>query len=273
MAMVAATLGNGGTSYYPRFVSRVVDANQEDVRDAEGNLVVPVEPRIRANLRDLGLTAAQIEVPRRGMWRVVNEPGGTGRQAEIKDVGVAGKTGTAQFKREDPNGGPPIPDNRVWFMCFAPYKNPKFAICVMVEGAKSGGGVAAPIVQKILRESLALEAGVEPTVVPLAPVAGNFTPVETVEIKPDGQLRRLVEATFRQRPDEDELPVDHGNAPIERRNRDEDAPRPDVRKADARGQAIAGRAPTPPRKGFFRRIFGPRNEPAPAPTPANFPRR
>jgi penicillin-binding protein 2 len=273
MAMVAATLGNGGTSYYPRLVSRVVNANLEDVRDADGNLVVPVEPQVRANLRDLGLTAAQIEVPRRGMWRVVNEEGGTGRQGAIKGIDVAGKTGTAQFKRENPDGGLPIPDNRVWFMCFAPYKNPKYAICVMVEGAKSGGGVAAPIVQKILREALALGAGVEPKIVPLSPAEGNFTFVETVGLKPDGSLTRLVEATYkRQRPDEDELPVDHGDAPIERRNRDRNIPTPELRSsADARGQAAAGRAPAAPKKGsLLQRLFGPRNSPPPD---TNTPRR
>src|SRR5262249_28965143 len=149
----------------------------------------------RANLHELGLTSSQIEVVRKGMWKVVNDPGGTGSHAAIKGLDVAGKTGTAQFKRELPTGEF-VKDNRVWFLCFAPYNQPKYAICVMVEGAKSGGGVAAPIVQKILKESLALEAGYDPKIAWLDPAQGNFDPIEQITLKDDGSLNKLVATAF-----------------------------------------------------------------------------
>ena len=190
MAMVSATLANGGKSYYPRLISRVVDNERNDVRDENNQLVVPVEPRLRANLLDLGLTAEDIEIVRKGMWKVVNEDGGTGKRAKIKGVEVAGKTGTAQAYRlgeKDEHGKPKLEkDYRVWFCAFAPYKEPKYAICVMVESGgdkASGGKVAAPIATKIMRESLALIAldkkdegdqTFRPDI--LKPVAGNFTP-------------------------------------------------------------------------------------------------
>src|SRR5207249_1927147 len=75
MAMVCSTVANGGTSYYPRLVSRLVDGTGADVRDEQGDLVVPVEPKMRADLHQMGLSSSDIEVVRQGMWKVVNEQG------------------------------------------------------------------------------------------------------------------------------------------------------------------------------------------------------
>ncbi|MEX1110432.1 MAG: penicillin-binding transpeptidase domain-containing protein, partial [Chthoniobacterales bacterium] len=47
--------------------------------------------------------------------------------------------GTAQFWRGR------VKDNHTWFIAFAPYDNPRYAVAVIVQGAQSGGGVAAPI--------------------------------------------------------------------------------------------------------------------------------
>ena len=164
------------------------------MRDEQGNLVVPVEPQVRADLRQMGLSGADIEVVRQGMWKVVNEQGGTGKNARIKGVEVAGKTGTAQFWRQQ--GKDRIKDNHVWFICFAPYKEPKYAICVMIQGAKSGGGVAAPVAQKILSESLALEGGYEPVIGWVKPIPGSVTQIAEISLKDDGSLGTLVASTF-----------------------------------------------------------------------------
>src|SRR4030095_8187289 len=161
MAMVTATIANRGISFAPRLVHRVLDQNARDVVDEQGNLVVPHEPIIRADLQQAGISAQQIELVRRGMWKVVNDGGGTGKRAKVPGVEVAGKTGTAQFWREEKQGGTTvkIKDNHTWFICFAPYNDPKFAVCVFVQGAKSGGGVSAPIAEKILEEAFAPEKG------------------------------------------------------------------------------------------------------------------
>ncbi len=177
MAMVAATLANGGTCFYPRMIDRIVDQKGQDVIDpATGEPAAP-GPRVRVKLSDLGLKPEQVEKVRHGMYRVVNDPGGTAPHAKLKDYELAGKTGTAQFWR---NG---VKDNHTWFICFAPYKEPKYAICVFIQGAQGGGVTAGPLAAKIMDETLALDdqRHYEVAVKPLEPAKGNFTFIKNID--------------------------------------------------------------------------------------------
>lgn len=169
MAMVVSAVANEGTVYYPRLIDRIV---------AQDGTVVSQEPaRVRANLiTDAGLTPEQIEKVRKGMWKVVNESGGTAGKARIKDFDVAGKTGTAQFWRSG------VKDNHTWFISFAPYENPKYAVVVFVQGAKAGGAVSAPIAAKILEDIKKMDDGGEPPqLVALEPAKGSFRFIESVD--------------------------------------------------------------------------------------------
>ena len=167
MAMIAATVANWGTSYYPRIVDKVL---------APDGSVVRQEPvRTRANFLENGFTLDQIGIVRGGMWDVVNRGGGTGGNARIKNYDVSGKTGTAQFWRRG------TPDNHTWFIAFAPYEKPRYAVCVMVNGGASGGGVAAPIASKILAETFKIEEGEEYKVAELSPAKGSFRFVSSVD--------------------------------------------------------------------------------------------
>jgi penicillin-binding protein 2 len=171
MAMVAATVANGGVAYYPRLIDKVMSQ--------DGNIVLQEPAKVRADLtKDAGITPAQIEVVRRGMWKVVNEDGGTARRARVPDVEVAGKTGTAEFAFRGTK------DNRVWFIGFAPYEKPRYAVCVMVEGGKAGGLVAAPIVGKILEEAFGLEKP-------------DAEPIQLVALEPAvGHAKHIAEVNF-----------------------------------------------------------------------------
>lgn len=214
MAMVAATVANGGTVYYPRLIDKIVSQ--------DGEIVLQEPAKVRANLlTDGGLTPEQIERVRQGMWKVVNEGGGTAMRARVKDVEVAGKTGTAQFSFRG------VKDNRVWFISFAPYNNPRYAVSVMVEGAESGGRVAAPIAGKILEEVFKLD---QPEAEPiqlaaLAPAVGHSTHINEINFgRPvpaalaEGDINESVDVMETQDPNRSDAPV---AAPAVREDADE----------------------------------------------------
>ncbi len=171
MAMVTATVASGGLSFYPRIIDRVVDQ--------QGNLVFYEAPRLRADLRQLGLKEEQIEVVRRGMREVVYGAGGTASAARVSGTVVAGKTGTAQVWRVNENRVR-VKDNHTWFIAFAPYDKPTLAVCVLVANGKSGGGVSAPIAARIIEESLAVERGFTPELARLEPAQGNFRAFDSI---------------------------------------------------------------------------------------------
>ncbi len=86
------------------------------------------------------------------MREVVWAQGGTAWRMRMKEVEVAGKTGTAEvsqpIKNEDGTFTPNIVNNAV-FISFAPVDNPKIAVAVVAEGAGYGGAAAAPIAKEI----------------------------------------------------------------------------------------------------------------------------
>ncbi len=96
LAMVYATVANGGVSYYPRLVDKVLNRRRHARSERQRrSRPFPQTPRVRADLR-YDFSRDQIELARKGLWKVVNEDGGTGGRARLKGVQVAGKTGTAQ---------------------------------------------------------------------------------------------------------------------------------------------------------------------------------
>ncbi len=65
---------------------------------------------------------------------------GTSKKIAIRGLPVAGKTGTAENKRED----------HAWFTCFAPAENPQIVVTVLVENGGFGATTALPIAKKVL---------------------------------------------------------------------------------------------------------------------------
>ena len=171
MASVAATIANHGVRHPVNLIHGL---------GLDDDMMEEHERPASIDLREEGLKASQIEIVRKGMWRVVNDKQGTAKRAKSEPWETAGKTGTAQETRA---GG--IKDNRVWFISFAPYDEPEFAVCTMVGNGKSGGGVAAPIAARILRECMAMELGFSRELTALAEMPGNFDPVESVEYEDD----------------------------------------------------------------------------------------
>ena len=264
MAMVYAALANGGVAYQPRLVKSVVGADGKPILNEKGQPVVSPNPKVRGDLRfDVG--AAQIEQARRALLSVVNE-GGTGGRARLPNILVAGKTGSAQAMTDGKS------DTIAWFACFAPYSAPKYTVAVMVQGGKGGGAVAAPIANRILERTFAME-----------------------EAKFDQQLAWL-EPARKPNPFQFHESIDFKDSVLGESGEDEtnpsDAqssdsqlaamgPAPDVEpEADAGGRVVpraqrilrpVAAAPPPRKPNFFQRLFGARPAPQPAPPPARRP--
>lgn len=216
MALVGAAVANGGTCYEPRLVEKVV---------AQDGTVIKEEPtKIRSDFKkEGGFTDAQIQQVRLGMWKVVNEEGGTARKARLQKNIVAGKTGTAQFWRGHNK------DNHTWFLGFAPYEHPKYVVIVLVQGAKSGGAVAAPLAAKVLEEIFAMEGGKEVKLSFLEPAVGNFKHISNID------FNSATPSTYGPDTEPGDSPVEEG--PANGGSSNENVATPDIsEEADARGR-------------------------------------
>lgn len=158
MANLAAIMANRGYFYYPHFIKEI-----------EGGEI----PEIYLNKNETKVNPEHFEPVIDGMWRVVNESGGTARRARMDSISVCGKTGTIEnFKRI--NGKVYQLTDHSNFLAFAPMENPKIAISVFVENSGFGGTWSAPIaslmiekyinrtIEDTLKEKRILEANLIP---------------------------------------------------------------------------------------------------------------
>ena len=140
MAVLASALANGGHVLWPRLVDRI---ESPDPSATAPSVIFPGS-RVRD---ELGVQPDSLQIVRKAMLSDVEEDG-TGHQARVEGMGICGKTGTAQVKNEQKQ----IVGEITWFLSFAPYEEPRYAVVVMVEmPAKqgSGGSTCAPIAKDI----------------------------------------------------------------------------------------------------------------------------
>jgi peptidoglycan glycosyltransferase len=139
MALVAAGVANGGVIMEPHVALQITNSNSKVIQtiDPKPWTTCMTPPTAQA------VTAMMVE----------NVEHGTATAAQIPNVQVAGKTGTAQTGIE---GQAP----HAWFVAFAPADNPRFAVSVIVESGNelgtdvTGGAVAAPIARQMLETLL-----------------------------------------------------------------------------------------------------------------------
>lgn len=140
LALITAGIAQGGTMYEPRLVT--------EVRDATGT-VVEFDAQI------FGQPISEVTALQMREMMVGVVASGTGSEAQIPGVVVAGKTGTAT------NGPRRFPN--AWFTAFAPagpLDTPTIAVAVIVlDGGDlgneaTGGREAAPIARAVIEEWL-----------------------------------------------------------------------------------------------------------------------
>ncbi len=114
----------------------------------------------------LKISRGALQVVRDGMDAVMSGQKGTARRSQLKENGwdMAGKTGTVQVKRISiherekrvlKNKEKPWKErDHALFVAYAPVKNPRYAIAVVVEHGGSGAKVAAPIGHDVMLETL-----------------------------------------------------------------------------------------------------------------------
>ncbi len=133
MAVATAAVANGGKVRTPRVVRKI-----HWPQWLGGQMQVIEKPPAR----QIELEQETLEKVRRGMRLAVTRPHGTARVLNGLGVKAAGKTGSAQHLRDRPT--------HAWFVCFAPYDHPRYAVAVFVWEGGGGGATAAPIARRIL---------------------------------------------------------------------------------------------------------------------------
>ena len=135
MAMVSAGIANEGAVMRPYVVEQVRSPDLEVLDDADPEVL---QQAISSSAAD-DLTQMMVEVVENG----------TGENAQIDGISVAGKTGTA-------NSAPDRPPY-AWMVTFAPADDPQVAVAVLVEQTGvardeiSGNGLAGPIAADIMQ--------------------------------------------------------------------------------------------------------------------------
>jgi len=122
-------IANGGKLFAPRLAVGVVHPN---------GVKEPFPPKL---IREVAIDAGNLAIVRAGMRETV--AAGSAKSLNALPVAVAGKTGTAQWNSAKAN--------HAWFIGFAPYENPDFAITVLVEEGGEGSSIAVPIARDIMQ--------------------------------------------------------------------------------------------------------------------------
>ena len=176
LCLMTAQLANGGFKIFPRIT---VNNNQESLEKIqykmsqsanqqfnESSIIRSAEKFLKTDEKEyqkLFRNQENVKFVLEAMFASTNEWKGTSYGSRIEDpkYQFAGKTGTAQVKkitkkqREldlDTSQIPYEERDHAWYIAFGPYKNPRYAFCVLVEHGGSGSKTAAPLAKKLIKK-------------------------------------------------------------------------------------------------------------------------
>lgn len=149
MAVFISAVGNGGKIYRPRLVSRITNS--------DGQVIQNIEPELKGGLP---VDQENLKIIKDALLQVVHSQRGTARTIRLKDVTIAGKTGTAQvfsIKKGEVIDSESLEytlRDHAWFVCYAPAENPTIGISVIIEHGEHGSTAAAPVAGKLVEQYL-----------------------------------------------------------------------------------------------------------------------
>ncbi len=132
MAMVAATVANGGVMMTPYYVDRIETYDNETVEEYSPSVYKTV------------MTAEEAEILGNFMESVVTN--GTASALSGQLYTAAGKTGSAEY---DSDGTGESLNTHSWFVGYSNVDNPDIAVAVIAEDGGSGSSTAVPIAKQI----------------------------------------------------------------------------------------------------------------------------
>ena len=175
LCLMTAQLANGGHKIYPKII---LDNKQDSVEsikqkmklaeinnEEDSKLLSATEKIFNTNEKNyaaLYRNKENVKFVLDAMFKSTNEVYGTSFSSRIDDpkYQFAGKTGTAQVKRITEadreldlktNQIPYKERDHAWYIAFGPYKNPRYAVSILVEHGGSGSAAAAPIAKKLIK--------------------------------------------------------------------------------------------------------------------------
>ena len=175
LCLMTAQLANGGHKIYPKII---FDNKQDTIENIkfkmkfaeennkeEANLLSATEKLFKKEVKTYDVlyrNKENIKFVLNAMFKSTNEIYGTSFSSRIEDpkYQFAGKTGTAQVKRiTDAERELELKTNQIpykerdhaWFVAFGPYKDPRYAVSILVEHGGSGSSTAAPIAKKLFK--------------------------------------------------------------------------------------------------------------------------
>jgi len=176
LCQMVAQLANGGFEIYPKIIVEknsktveqikyIMNVNSKDLVNKKGGLKEASELlgfSDKKEYKRLFKNAKNIKLVREAMFASTNEVRGTSYSSRIEDpkYQFAGKTGTSQVRRiteaarELDLNTSQIPYNErdhALYIAFGPYKNPRYALSIVIEHGGSGSSTAAPIAKKLFK--------------------------------------------------------------------------------------------------------------------------
>ena len=156
LTLMTAQLANGGNKINPTIIP-----NNEKIENIMDQMKLNQD--FATNYPSLVRNKENVKFVLDAMFRSTNEVLGTSYRSRIEDpkYQFAGKTGTAQVKRiteeereldRELEQIPYKERDHAWFIAFGPYRNPRYALTVLVEHGGSGSSAAAPIAKKLFKK-------------------------------------------------------------------------------------------------------------------------